>query len=392
MEAVAFDKRICERYCPMKYPLVRLVTGLLLCGTTLSPAFAQSVPQYDHVVLVIDENKNDTEIRNSALAPYINNVLLPQSADLTHFVAEQHPSQPNYLQLFSGSDQGVKQDGLPGTPAEPGTLAAPPPFHTPNLGREILDSGHTFASFSESLPSVGFTGETYSADPTLNEYVRKHNPTVEWQDDTATKASNPNTLPSSVNRAFSDFPTDAAGFASLPSFSFVVPNEQNDMHDGSITQGDTWLQNNIEPYRQWAMTHNSLLIFTFDESDFGALQSDPNNQIITAISGQNVIVGKYSEAAISRFHLSDAASPDTAINHYNLARTIEGMFSTANNVSGVAQNNLETNPLGGSILPITDIFMSPAPEPSSLLSLGIGIGALALAAVRRRLLSQRKAQ
>ncbi len=376
----------------MKYSPARLAAGLLLCLSALSPALAQNVPQYDHVVLVIDENKNDTEIRNSALAPYINNVLLPQSADLTHFVAEQHPSQPNYLQLFSGSDQGVKQDGLPGTPAEPGTLAAPPPFHTPNLGREILNSGHSFASFSESLPSVGFTGETFSSDPTLNEYVRKHNPAVEWQDDAATQASNPNALGSSVNRAFSDFPTTDAGFAGLPSFSFVVPNEQDDMHDGSITQGDSWLQTHIEPYRQWAMTHNSLLIFTFDESDFGALQSDPNNQIITAISGQNVIVGKYSEAAISRFHLSDAASPDTAINHYNLARTIEGMFGTANDVSLVAQNNLETNPLGGSILPITDIFATAAPEPSPWLTWGMGAVVLTLAGLRRRAVSQRKAQ
>lgn len=376
----------------MKRSLVSCAAGLLLCAAASSPALAQSVPGYSHVVLVIDENKNDTEIRGSALAPYINNVLLPGSADLTHFVAEQHPSQPNYLQLFSGSDQGVKQDGLPGTSAEPGTLAAPPPFHTPNLGREILDSGHTFASFSETLPSVGFTGETFSPDPTLNEYVRKHNPAVEWQDDAATNASNPNALPSSVNRAFTDFPTDAAGFASLPSFSLVVPNEQNDMHDGSITQGDTWLRDHIEAYRQWALTNNSLLIFTFDESDLGALQSDPNNQIITAISGQNVIVGKYSEAAISRFHLSDAASPDTAINHYNLASTIEDIFGTANNVSMVAQNNLETNPLGGTILPITDIFLAAAPEPSPWLIWGAGAGLLTLAGLRRRTVAQRKAE
>lgn len=376
----------------MKHPSVRLLASVLLCGAALSPARAQTVPHYDHVVLVIDENKNDTEIRNSALAPYINNVLLPGSADLTHFVAEQHPSQPNYLQLFSGSDQGVKQDGLPGTPAEPGTLAAPPPFHTANLGREIVNAGRTFASFSESLPTTGFTGEAFSNNPGLNEYVRKHNPTVDWQDDSATDASNPNALKSSVNRAFSDFPTDAAGFAGLPSFSLVVPNEQNDMHDGSIQTGDAWLRDHIEAYRQWALTNNSLLIFTFDESDLGALQSDPNNQIITAISGQNVIVGKYAESAISRFRISEAATPDTAINHYNLARTIESIFSTATDVSTVAQNNRQVNILGGSILPITDIFLSPAPEPSAGLIWGAGAGVLALAGLRRRFRGQRKPQ
>lgn len=349
--------------------------------TTLS-----ALPQYDHIVLVIDENKNNTEIRGSALAPYINNTLLPNSADLTHFVAETHPSQPNYLHLFSGSNQGVTQDGLPGTPAEPGTLAAPPPFHTPNLGRELLNAGKTFGAFSESLPSVGYTGETYSADPGLNEYVRKHNPTVDWQDDAATAASNPNALPSSVNRSFSDFTTitgGSGGFSSLPAFSLVVPNEQNDMHDGSITQGDTWLANNIEPYRQWAQTHNSLLIFTFDESDLGMLQADPNNQIITTISGQGVVDGKYDEAAISRFRLSNAAAPDTAIDHYNLLRTIEGIDGTAHDASDVAARNSLAD-----VQPITDIFRagpSAAPEPAPLAALGFtACGVLGLVLKARR--------
>ncbi len=354
---------------------------LPLFALSLKTAAAQTLPHYDHIVLVIDENKNDTEIRGSALAPYINTVLLPNSADLTHFVAETHPSQPNYLHLFSGSNQGVLQDGLPGSPAEPGTLAAPPPFHTPNLGRELLNAGKTFDAYSESLPSVGFTGETYSADPSLNEYVRKHNPTVDWQDDAATNASNPNALPSSVNVPFSQFPTTTAGYSSLPSFSFVVPNEQNDMHDGSITQGDTWLANNIESYRQWAETHNSLLIFTFDESDLGALQADPNNQIITAISGQGVVDAKYNEAAIARFHLSNAAAPDTAIDHYNLLKTIEVLDGTANDASNVAAFNSQTD-----IQPITDIFASPAavPEASTSVPFALGAGVLALLLLRRR--------
>ena len=198
----------------------------------------------------------------------------------------------------------------------------------------------------------------------------------------ATNSSNPNALPSSVNQSFSSFPTTAAGYSSLPAFSFVVPNEQNDMHDGSITQGDTWLANNIEPYRQWAETHNSLLIFTFDESDLGALQADPNNQIITAISGQGVVDGTYDEAAIARFHLSNAAAPDTAINHYNLLRTIEGIDGTATDASGVAAQNSLTD-----IQPITDIFApraAPVPEASTVLPFSLGAGLLALLALLRR--------
>ena len=82
---------------------------------------------------------------------------------------------------------------------------------------------------------------------------------------------------------FSSFPAD---FTQLPTVAVVIPNEQNDMHDGTIAQGDAWLQSNIEPYRQWAMTHNSLLILTFDEDDTSA-----TNQIFTLFLGPMVAPG-----------------------------------------------------------------------------------------------------
>ncbi len=355
------------------------VAALGAVALSAGPLGAQTLPRYDHIVIVIDENKNDTEIRGSAMAPYINNVLIPNSADFTHFVAETHPSQPNYLHLFSGSNQGVLQDGLPGSPAEPGTALNPPPFHTPNLGRELLNAGRTFATFSESLPSTGFTGETFTNNPALNEYVRKHNPAVNWQDDTATTASNPWALPSSTNLAFSAFGTTPADFARLPAVSIVVPNEQNDMHDGTIQQGDDWLKNNIEPYRQWALAHNSLLVFTFDESDLGALQQDPNNQIITLASGAFVRNGQYDEMAIAQFRLSNAATPDTAINHYNLLNTIETLMGTSQDATGVAEAN---NP-GVNVQPITDIFTT-VPEPGTNALLTAAAGATLAARAWRR--------
>ena len=43
------------------------------------------------------------------------------------------------------------------------------------------------------------------------------------------------------------------------------------MHNGepaqSIPAGDAWLRENLDGYYQWAKTHNSLLIVTFDEND-----------------------------------------------------------------------------------------------------------------------------
>ncbi len=348
--------------------------ALLALPVSASPLRAQSLPRYDHIVIVIDENKNDTEIRgNTVMAPYINGTLIPNSANFTAFVAETHPSQPNYIQFFSGAQQGILQDGLAGTTAEPGTLAVPPPFTTVTLGRELLNAGKTFAIYSETLPpsvpgnrmvavdgstpgatAYGYTGEVYNSpgnpQPQYNQYARKHNPASNWQRTDASAANNG--LPETVNQPFSAFGTTPADFARLPDVCIVVPDERNDMHDGPILQGDQWLQTNIEPYRQWALTHNSLLIFTFDESDLGELQQDPTNQIITLVSGARIVNGNYPETAIAQFRISDAATPETAINHYNLTDTIETIEGTAHDVTSMAQS---TNP-GVTVKPITDIF------------------------------------
>ena len=70
---------------------------------------ANGVPQPDHVVIVIEENHSYSEIIGSPNAPYINS-LAAQGAVFTQSYAVTHPSQPNYLDLFSGFNQGVTDD------------------------------------------------------------------------------------------------------------------------------------------------------------------------------------------------------------------------------------------------------------------------------------------
>ena len=103
------------------------------------------------------------------------------------------------------------------------------------------------------------------------------------------------------------FPSD--DFTLLPTVCFVVPNLNNDMHNGSdpdrITTGDEWISNNLGGYIQWAKTNNSLFILTFDEND-----RSPDNHILTVFTGQRVQAGQYS----------------TRIDHYSVLNTIENMY------------------------------------------------------------------
>jgi phosphatidylinositol-3-phosphatase len=301
----------------------------------VAPSDLRALPRPDHVVVVIMENHSYSQIVGSAEAPNIN-ALAAESAKFANAPTDptgatsgshalRHPSQPNYLEIFSGDHQGLLQDGRPGSLSEP--YSSPPPFQTANLAASLIAAGFTFATYSENLPSVGFDGDTFSTDPALNQYQRKHNPVANWQ---ALDAPANHHVPFSVNQPFSAFPTDAAGFAALPTISFVVPDEQHDMHDGSIAQGDAWLKTHIlDGYYQWAKAHNSLLIVTFDEDGNDTL----SNQILTIFAGPMIKPGIYLESNINPL---DVRVPDglitptgTAMTHHNVLRTLMEMYGLA---------------------------------------------------------------
>jgi acid phosphatase len=225
----------------------------------------------DHIVIVIEENRAYSQIIGNQDAPYINE-LARRGALFTQSYGITHPSQPNYLALFSGSTRGISSN------------ACPLDLSGPNLASALMEKGYSFASYSESMPEAGYEGCIWGA------YRRKHNPVANWKELAA------------YNLSFKAFPQD---YAQLPTVAFVIPDQLNDMHDGSIAQGDAWLKKNIDGYAQWAMTHNSLLIVTFDEDD-----ASENNRIATIMVGQRVKPGKYAQR----------------IDHYGLLRMVEEMY------------------------------------------------------------------
>jgi uncharacterized membrane protein len=226
----------------------------------------------DHVIVVMEENHSFSEIIGSSSAPFINS-LAQQGALFTQSFAVEHPSQPNYLDLFSGSNQGVTDDSCPHT------------FSTENLASELAAAGLSFTGFSEDLPAAGSTVCTSGA------YAEKHAPWVNFTN-----------VPTSENQPFTSFPAD---LNTLPTLSFVIPNLNDDMHDGTIAQGDTWLQQHLNGYIQFAQTHNSLLIVTWDEDD-----NSSSNQIATIFVGPMVKQGQFTET----------------INHFNVLRTLEDLY------------------------------------------------------------------
>jgi phosphatidylinositol-3-phosphatase len=271
--------------------IVRTVAAVALglSGALALPAVAAhaALPGFDHIVVVIEENHSYSEVIGNANAPYISS-LATNGAKMTQSFAVTHPSEPNYLALFSGSTHGLTDDSCPHT------------YSSENLGHQLIAAGRSFTGYSESMPSDGYTGCT------SGQYARKHNPWVDFTN-----------VPASSNLRYSDFPTD---FTKLPRVAMVVPNLCHDMHDCSVSTGDTWLKNNLGGYATWAKTHNSLFVVTFDEDDHSA-----SNRIPTLFYGAHVATGSYSEH----------------ITHYTVLRTLEslnGLGCVANscNVSAIS--------------------------------------------------------
>jgi hypothetical protein len=258
-----------------------------------TPIATAAIPHFDHIYVIVFENKESSDIVGSSDAPYLNS-LIGQYGLATGYHSIAHPSQPNYLALWSGSTFGVQDDGVH-------DLAG-------NTIADQLDAhGMTWKVFAENYPvnatSGGpacFTGASAKdGEDGTGTYARKHDPAMSFTN----LSGNPSRCASHITD-FSHFDAAAADF------SFVVPNLCHDMHDCPVSTGDSWLKQWLPDHvlntSAWKTT-NSAVFITWDEG--------------TAAAGGSVPL----------IVISHLTSPGTASgnahNHYSLLRTIEDAWS-----------------------------------------------------------------
>jgi len=334
-------------------PYARAGTADAPVRETSALSWPAGLPVYDHIVVVVEENKSYSEIIGNPVAPYINNVLRKEGASFTQMYAEEHPSQGNYFWIFSGDNQGTGfSNRIPSQENNPDY-----PFESINLGEQLIKKGLSFKGYAESLPEIGFTGDKAANGL----YARKHVPWISFAN-----VPNGSSAALSSNLRFADFPADPSRYHSLPTVAMVVPNQDNDMHNGpkteSIQAGDRWLKENLDTYYQWAKNNNSLLIVTFDESSLKrsyAGLTDPRldqqscaaqsrnveecdalqNRIVTIFAGAHIMPGDYPEGQ--------------GITHVNILRTIEAMYGLSK--AGAQQPNAAAIGITDNSI-ITDVF------------------------------------
>jgi hypothetical protein len=258
-----------------------VAAGLLLACAWLGGAQAapQRVPAFEHVLVVVMENKDQASVLGSKQAPQFNS-LAARYAVLSGYRGVAHPSLPNYLALVSGSTHGIHDDCT-------SCLVS-----ARNLADTLERSGRSWKTYAEGLPRAGFTG------PYAGRYAKKHDPFLYFRDVLASPARRRRVVP--LKQLARDLAANR-----LPSFSLVVPDLCHDMHDCSVATGDAWLGRFLKPLLASPKLAQSVVFVVFDEPE----GSSPATGKVPALAlGPLVIPGSVSTARTS---------------HYGLLRTIE---------------------------------------------------------------------
>ena len=239
------------------------------CATAATPPAT-----YDHVVWVVMENKPYSGIIGSANAPYINQ-LKSQCGSASQFFAETHPSLPNYIAMTSGSTQGITDDSGPSAH----------PLNVASIFSQVGSTG--WRSLEESMPSNCLLSNS-------GQYAVRHNPAAYYTNIRTACASR-------------DVPLGSTPDVSAR-FTFVTPNLCHDMHDCSVSTGDTWLKGFLpKVFSSAAYQGGRTAVFlTWDEDDHSQ-----SNHIATLVIAPSVGAGTTSS---------------TVFNHYSMLRTTEQLL------------------------------------------------------------------
>jgi phospholipase C len=259
------------------------------CGTVTAP------PAYRHVIWIWMENHSFGDIiGNTSQAPYLNS-LAAECGLATNYHNISHPSLPNYLAATSGMDR----DDLPIL----SWLDCNVSFLCNTSAQSIFGQGETWKAYQESMPSNCYKSNS-------GEYAVRHNPPPYYEN-----------LSGCASRdvPYTKLATDLAGNA-LPAFSFITPNLIDDMHDGTIADGDKWLAAhlptilNSPEYRGGS----TAVFITWDEGSGGyPIEDCATNTSDGSCRVPTIVISPSTPAGVTS---------GTLFNHYSLLGTAEQLL------------------------------------------------------------------
>lgn len=319
-------------------------------------ASADEMPRYEHIFVIVAENKSFDQIVGRPEAPRLNG-LAKEYGLATQFYAETHPSEGNYVAMLGGDTFGIRDDDawyckpyktgaycphsmLPGYVSH--SISAR------SLMDQLADAGFTWKGYFEDLPAPGSLAifdpseERPSPSQPAELYAAKHNGFVNFEhiqnDPEITKKIVP------LGELAKDLSTGAA-----PNYAQIILSQCNDMHglSGSgapnppadcvlkrrdadsvaalVRRGDAAIGGIVDSIMAaplWRGAGNVAIVITWDEGNTGGVQGccgyDPK-------SAGNPGGGHIPTIVVTN-HGPRRVGDSEPYNHYSLLRTTEEAF------------------------------------------------------------------
>jgi hypothetical protein len=258
--------------------LAALVLGgaLAWIGWASAPARGAAASA-SHVVVIMMENKEDTDVLGNSSAPY-ENALARRYGLAAESFAITHPSLPNYLALTSGSTHGITSDctscSVPAT----------------NIANQLSNAGVSWKAYLEDYPGSCFAGATAGL------YAKRHDPFIYYPDVAGNRSR------CSRLTGFGALSADLRAH-NLPTFAWISPNVCNDTHDCGVGTGDAFLARTI-PALLAELGPAGFLVLTWDEGSSNAGccgGAASGGHIATIVAGPTVRSGTQQRAPVDTY-------------------------------------------------------------------------------------------
>ncbi|MGI8500465.1 MAG: alkaline phosphatase family protein [Hassallia sp.] len=320
----------------------------------------KAIPKYDHIFVIIEENKSYDQIIGNPNAPIINK--LAKTYNLaSNFYAEVHPSEANYIAMLGGDTFGIHDDDAfycrSGSSDQFCHNSRKSDYvnHTvasKSLMDQLEQKGLTWKGYFEDIPNSGSKAVVYP-DAQRPLYASKHNGFINFK-----SVQDDSNLEKKIVR-FDQLATDLQS-GNVPNYSHIILNQCHEMHgleecpdlQELIQTGDTMIGQIVKQItnsKLWAMPGNNAIIITWDENNGSHSKNEPQGCCgFDPKSNANFGGGHIATIVITN-HGSRGVVDKTAYNHYSLLRTTEDAF-------GIYEYLNQAGDTGKGVKPMTRLF------------------------------------
>ncbi len=300
-------------------PGVALLVVALAMGNVVGSAAAtppslasSSVPQYDHIFLIILENNGYNQLIGNGYAPILN-ALAHDYGIATNYRGVSGTSEPNYVAMLGGSTFGINNDNpywFPGNTV-----------HRANLMSQLEAAGETWRGYFQGMPYPGYRGYCYpdkcNGIPDADtQYVSKHNGIVNFAD-LHTPAEFAKLFP--IAQLSGDL---AAG--TVPNFSYIVPDECDDMHGAPPWCVDSGNAETVQ--ENWLIAQGDRYVGQLvNEITSSSVWSTGRDAIVITADNGNLPTSRLATIVITN-HGPRGLADNTLYNHYSLLASLEQAF------------------------------------------------------------------